>query len=133
ARRGDDLVVIGGGDPAFGDPRLAESRKESVTAVFHRWAESMRTAGMTHIRGALLFDDSIFDSQHVHPHWPADQLLTWYEAPIGGLNLSDNCVTITAAPTQPGQPAKLGMTPANTAIELVNRTTTSSSTHPVAQ
>src|SRR5205085_1357036 len=114
------------------DPRLAELHNQPTTAVFHQWADALKSAGVTHIKGRLLFDDSIFDAQHVHPNWPADQFLTWYEAPIGGLNLADNCVTVTAAPTHPGEPAKLSMKPGNTALKLVDRTKTASSNKPTA-
>lgn len=133
ARCGDDLIVIGGGDPSFGDPKLAESRRQSVTSVFRKWSADLKAAGITHIRGRLVFDDSIFDSSFIHPNWPVDQRQSWYEAPIGGLNLADNCVVVSASPGQPGQPAKLSMTPGNTALTLVNRTTTESSTRPTAQ
>lgn len=122
ALRGKDLVIIGGGDPAFGDPKLAKARGLTITSVFREWAAALRQKGITRIEGRLLFDDSIFDAQHVHPQWPADQHLGWYEAPIGGLNFNDNCVTVNAKPSKPGSPAKLSMTPGNTAMPLVNRT-----------
>ena len=121
ARRGDDLVVIGGGDPAFGDPRLAEQRKTTITATFRRWADALKSAGATRFRGRLVYDDSIFEPRFVHPGWPADQYETWYEAPIGGLNLADNCVTIVAA-VQKGGATSLSMTPANTALKLIDQT-----------
>src|SRR5262249_2296319 len=58
---------------------------------------------------------------------------TWYEAPIGGLNLSDNCVKVDAAPGRAGEPAKLTMTPGNTVLKLVNRTKTASADHLTVQ
>src|SRR5262249_29862356 len=125
--------VIGAGDPAFGDERLAEARGESITAPFHAWADALKRGGVTHINGRLIFDDSIFDAEHVHPGWPADQYQTWYEAPIGGLNLSDNCVKVDAAPGRAGEPAKLTMTPGNALLKLVNRTRTSSENRLAAQ
>jgi len=126
ARRGDDLVVIGGGDPALGDPRLCEARRESATAAFHRFADAVKKAGITHVTGRLVIDTSIFDEQHVHARWPADQHTAWYEAPIGGLNFFDNCVRVMTEPTKAGKPAQLSMTPGNTALSLVNKTRTSS-------
>lgn len=119
ALRGRDLVVIGGGDPAFGDPKLAAARGESITAAFARWAESLKAAGVTRITGRLVFDDSIFDNEFIHPTWPRDQHQAWYEAPIGGLNLADNCVTVSAAPGAKGS-VTLSMSPGNTALKLVN-------------
>lgn len=119
ALRGRDLVVVGGGDPAFGDPKLAAARGESITAVFARWADALRQTGITRVTGRLVIDDSIFDDQFVHPSWPRDQHQAWYEAPIGGLNLADNCVTVSAAPGAKGS-VELSMSPGNTAMRLVN-------------
>src|SRR5690606_38662843 len=39
AVRGDDLVIIGAGDPSCGDPRMAQVAKEPITALFHEWAD----------------------------------------------------------------------------------------------
>ncbi|MEE8170655.1 MAG: D-alanyl-D-alanine carboxypeptidase, partial [Phycisphaerae bacterium] len=124
ARRGADLVVIGGGDPAFGDPRLSKARGEAIAAPLNRWADKLSAEGVQWIAGRLLFDDFIFEERRVHPDWPRDQYQTWYEAPIGGLNLATNCVSVVAAPTAPGQPAALSFSPGNTALSLVNRTKT---------
>jgi D-alanyl-D-alanine carboxypeptidase/D-alanyl-D-alanine-endopeptidase (penicillin-binding protein 4) len=40
----------------------------------------------------VVVDDSIFDREWTHPDWPADQQDAWYQAPVGGLNLNDNCL-----------------------------------------
>jgi D-alanyl-D-alanine carboxypeptidase/D-alanyl-D-alanine-endopeptidase (penicillin-binding protein 4) len=118
--RGDDLVVIGGGDPAFGDPRLAKARDQTTTAAFHRLADALTRRGVTEIRGRLLFDDSIFDGQWTHPNWPANQHQAWYEAPIGGLNLANNCVEVWVEPAAAGTPPVVRMSPGNTALTVRN-------------
>jgi len=120
--RGDDLVVIGGGDPTLGDPKLARARGESTTALFHRWAAALKSAGVTSISGRLLVDDSIFEKRWVHPTWPPGQYQEWYEAPIGGLNFADNCVEVNVAPTQGGAPASVRLSPPNTLMRIVNQT-----------
>jgi len=42
ARRGDDLVIVGAGDPSIGDPRLARAAERSTTAVFQDWAARLQ-------------------------------------------------------------------------------------------
>jgi len=122
AVRGDDLVVIGDGDPATGDAKLAREQGEPITAMFHRWADALRARGITHIRGDLIFDDSIFDAQWVNPQWPPEDHQKAYAAPVGGLNFNDNCIVATVWPaSQPGAPALFELTPRTTLIEIENR------------
>src|SRR5271170_4458379 len=51
---GEDLVVVGGGDPGLGDPKLAEAKGEKVTTVFERWAELLKRAGVTQYRDLIV-------------------------------------------------------------------------------
>jgi D-alanyl-D-alanine carboxypeptidase/D-alanyl-D-alanine-endopeptidase (penicillin-binding protein 4) len=88
---GDNLVLVGGGDPALGDAKLAAETNEKPTAPFEQWADLLHQKGITSYRN-LIVDDRIFDSSWVHPHWPADQRLDWYSAPVGGLNFNANCL-----------------------------------------
>ncbi len=124
AIRGQDLVVIGGGDPTLGDDRLAAERKEPVTAVFRDWAQRLKAAGVQQIPGNIVIDDSLFDRQFTHPNWPPEQHETWYEAPVGALNFADNCVEVSVKPGRAGKPATVTMIPGNTALKIVNKTTT---------
>jgi len=126
AARSKDLVILGGGDPTIGDDELCSARKESITALFHRWAEKLKAAGVTQIAGDIVIDDFAFDRQFVHPNWPGDQYQREYEAPVGGLNFGGNCISVRVSPTKPGQRAKATLVPGNTAIELANKTVTGS-------
>lgn len=69
ARRGNDLIIIGSGDPSIGDPRLRERPDEPITAIFHTWADKLQAAGMTEISGDLIFDDFVFEQQFVPASW----------------------------------------------------------------
>jgi len=92
AKSGGDLVIIGDGDPGFGDPSLCETRP--VTDIFDEWAKALSATGIKEISGKLILDDTIFDRQFVHPNWPADQVNRWYTAPVAGLNFNDNCLDL---------------------------------------
>jgi D-alanyl-D-alanine carboxypeptidase/D-alanyl-D-alanine-endopeptidase (penicillin-binding protein 4) len=98
---GDDLILLGGGDPALGDAKLAASRNESSTAPFEQWADLLKQRGISRYRN-LLVDDRVFDHQFTHPNWPADQRLDWYSAPIAGLNFNANCLDWTPKLTPKG-------------------------------
>jgi len=136
AVRGKDLVVVGSGDPSFGDPRMAAEAKESITAVFHEWAEKLKAQGMTTIEGDFLFDDSIFELQHMHPKWPGwFNLQSWYTAPVGGLNFNDNCVDVLIKPgDQLGRPAQVTLIPPQTPwVKLCNKATTAAKGEPLVK
>ena len=122
ARRGDDLLIVGAGDPGTGDPRLADARGEPITAMFHRWANALRSAGITEVRGRLLFDDSVFEATRTHPSWNPAELAAWFAAPVGGLNFNDNCIDAVVKPAaKPGQPAIVQLTPRTDSVRVENR------------
>lgn len=121
---GQDLVIVGGGDPTFGDERLAAERNVPITAVFHDWADKLKAAGVRRVAGDIVIDDSIFDQNFVHPNWPSDQFQAWYEAPIGGLNFNANCIAVSIRPADGGRQPIAQFIPGNTLLRLVNRTTT---------
>lgn len=91
---GDQLWVVGSGDPGFGDERLEDRSKRSLDQLFDEWAEVLRAHGVTTL-SRIVLDDSVFDDEVRHPDWPANQADRWYQAPVGGLNINDNCLDAT--------------------------------------
>ncbi len=100
ATDGVNLIVIGDGDPGFGDEKLHRSRGETIAAPFERWADALRQRGLTVLPGDLIIDESIFDDQRLHPSWERGDLDNWYAAPVDGLNYNDNCLDIIVTPTK---------------------------------
>ncbi len=98
---GPDLLLMGGGDPGFGDAKLTAAAGETPTTCFEQWAAALHAAGITQYRD-LILDDRVFDSQWTHPDWKAAQLLQEYSAPIGGLNFNANCLDWSAKLTSSG-------------------------------
>jgi D-alanyl-D-alanine carboxypeptidase/D-alanyl-D-alanine-endopeptidase (penicillin-binding protein 4) len=95
-----DLVLIGDGDPTMGDAEYLKKAGWDVTTLFADWAQQMRQKlNLTRVKD-IVIDDSVFDTQFVHPHWPENQLLKRYCAEVGGLNLNINCADfyISAGP-----------------------------------
>jgi len=92
-RVGHSLVIVGGGDPALGDPVLCQRAGWKVTQVFHDWAAQLKKLGISSVHN-IYIDDSIFNHHLFNNKWPtpASQRLDWYEAEVGGLNFAMNCV-----------------------------------------
>lgn len=135
AVRGDDLVIVGGGDPSCGDPRMAQAAEEPVTAMFHDWAHKLQTAGITQVRGELLFDDSIFDDEYILASWRKQfNLLDWYCAPVGGLNFNDNCIDVLCQRGEKnGDPAMVTLIPGTSWITLENKARTAAKGEPIVR
>ncbi|HEX2643312.1 MAG TPA: D-alanyl-D-alanine carboxypeptidase, partial [Thermoanaerobaculia bacterium] len=85
-----DLGVVGGGDPAIS----GRDYDGDSYAVFRDWARELRARGIRRVTGDLYLDDGYFEPMRIHPEWPRDQLAEWYEAPIGALSFSDNCILV---------------------------------------
>jgi D-alanyl-D-alanine carboxypeptidase/D-alanyl-D-alanine-endopeptidase (penicillin-binding protein 4) len=100
-RVGDDLLLLGGGDPALGDSKLAAESNEKPTTVFEQWADQLREKGVISYRH-LIVDDRIFDRDWTNPNWPPKDSLEWFSAPIGGLNFNANCLDFTPKLTARG-------------------------------
>ena len=86
-----DLYLVGDGDPAL-QPRFFESDDES--APLHPFVNYLTSRGIVRIRGDLVVDGSVFDTETTAPGWPEDQLDRHYCAPVGGLSLNGNCLTV---------------------------------------
>lgn len=99
-RRGDDLVLVGDGDPTFGDADYLKAFGWKNTAVFDGWIAQLQKLGVTSVNDVII-DDSVFDEQFFHPDWPTDQLDLYYEAEVGGMNFNANLVELTGNGYEP--------------------------------
>lgn len=115
------MVVLGDGDPGFGDPVLLadtpitmmtpgqevmldnrSGRGElDVDQLLDLWVRSVVNAGITEIED-LVIDDRIFDRQFVHESWPRNQLSRHYCAGVAGINFHSNILSFHPAPTSRG-------------------------------
>lgn len=116
-----DLILIGDGDPAFGDAELLSRSGWDVTTVFKNWAELLKKMNVPAVRNVIV-DDSIFEPLSYHPHWPADhdQWLRRYEAEVTGFNLNANCVDFFMRPTSSGEMARYIMNPDTRYVSVQN-------------
>ncbi len=115
------MMVVGDGDPGFGDPVLladtpiatmapgqevmlehGSGRGElDVDELLDLWVRSVVDAGITEIR-ELVIDDRIFDRQYVHESWPRNQLSRHYCAGVAGINFHSNILSFHPFPTSRG-------------------------------
>lgn len=123
-----DLAVRGAGDPGIsgrldGDPY----------SVFRRWAAALQARGVRRVEGDLYLEHGLFAGPTVHPDWPPEQQMWWYEAPVAALSFSDNCLLLRAwGARRAGAPGVLEVVPRlGGLVELRNglRTTTQRGKH----
>lgn len=100
---GDDLLLIGSGDPALGDPEVLSHMEPPMTAddMLAAVAGGVQRAGVTSVH-SIVVDDRIFDREMVHSGWPADQLDKHYAAGVSGLNFHANVLAFYPSPGPAG-------------------------------
>jgi D-alanyl-D-alanine carboxypeptidase/D-alanyl-D-alanine-endopeptidase (penicillin-binding protein 4) len=102
------LLVVGGGDPNIS----GRFYDDDINAVFDKWAEGLRQAGISRVVGEIVLNASFFDSVGRHPDWPAGQESRWYQAPISALSYNDNVVLVSIRPGgRAGRPAGVSIEP----------------------
>jgi serine-type D-Ala-D-Ala carboxypeptidase/endopeptidase (penicillin-binding protein 4) len=114
-----NLILIGDGDPTFGDVELLSRVGWDVNTVFKNWATGLKQMNLPDVKDVVV-DDSIFDSEFLHPHWPLDQVQKRYMAEVAGMNLNANCVDFYIRTNAPGQLVTALMNPSTQYIHFQN-------------
>ncbi len=113
-RSGDDVVVLGDGDPAFADPDLLSQMSWTapdgtvkkgldVDGLIKIWTDALLAGGVTSI-DELIVDARIFDDVGYQPNWPKDQYKEDYCAEVWGFNFHHNLFYVWPRP-RPGAAA----------------------------
>lgn len=89
---GEDLVIIGDGDPTLGDPVVAKASGGTIYDTLDSWAAALKARGVTQLRDLVL--DNTFFTEGRPPDWPANQRGRWYCAPVSQLSFNDNCLDV---------------------------------------
>ncbi|MHC4415434.1 MAG: D-alanyl-D-alanine carboxypeptidase/D-alanyl-D-alanine endopeptidase [Planctomycetota bacterium] len=133
-RDGDRLIIVGDGDPAFGDPDLLELMQIEdqvgidVETFIGLWVRPLVETGPSRI-AEIVVDDRIFDRQLVHPGWPADQLNRRYCAQVSGFNFHLNVLHFYPRPGSGHRPVLSLFHPYAPWLEPVNRATSRTGVH----
>lgn len=113
-----NLYLKGTGDPTM------------LAADYDALAAKVAAAGITHIGGQLVADDTWFDNQRLATGWEVDDEPYYYDAQVSALTISPDTdydpgsVNVTVSPGAAGQPAKISVTPPNHYLSIVNTATT---------
>ena len=123
-RHGDKLIVIGDGDPAFGDPELLKDmmigtlKGVDVETFVNYWVKAVVDAGMTNV-SEIVVDDRIFDREVSLSTWPGDEP-NRYCPQVAGFNFYGNVVEFFPKPRR-GQSPDIGQSrPAATWLKITN-------------
>lgn len=111
-----DVKIVGRGDPTIG----GRFHDGSATAVLQEWAADLKRAGIKTISGDLIFEYGYFDADYIHPSWPVDQLVNWYEAPIAAFSLQEGCVQVRVLPARNGRPCVVQLEPPTGFVTVQN-------------
>ena len=109
-----DVKVIGRGDPTIG----GRFHDNHATQVLDEWATDLKRAGVKTIRGNLIFEYGYMDAEYIHPTWPADQLVNWYEAPVSAFSMQEGCVEVRVLPSRAGKPCTVQIEPPTSYIDV---------------
>lgn len=120
---GPRLVIIGDGDPAFGDATLLSRHGLDAEKLLDAWIQAIAATGVRQF-DQIIVDDRVFDDNFVHSTWPADQLNQWYCAQVTGLIFNNNCLDLLPEPTTPGQTSRVRIWPDAPIISITNRSVT---------
>ncbi|HUE97149.1 MAG TPA: D-alanyl-D-alanine carboxypeptidase/D-alanyl-D-alanine-endopeptidase, partial [Longimicrobiaceae bacterium] len=115
-----DLVLYGTGDPTISG-RMLPGALTPLRAL----ADSLRSIGVTRIRGDVVGDGSYFDDSWIAEGWREQYRLASYSAPVGALSLAENVVSVRVLPgASAGEPAQIRTTPSTDGLLVQNRVRT---------
>ncbi len=100
---GDRILLVGSGDPAFGDPVILNRSQPPLTIedLLTQLVGAVKQRGPKTI-SEVIVDDRVFDREFVHSSWPIEQLNLWYCAEVGGINVYTNVLAFYPRPAPEG-------------------------------
>lgn len=96
-----DIIIKGSGDPTLGSWRW-ETTKESH--ILYQMVTAMQQAGIKHINGRIIGDDSAYGTQAIPDGWIWEDLGTYYGAGANALCWRENQFDITLKTGAVGTP-----------------------------
>ncbi|MFA9479561.1 D-alanyl-D-alanine carboxypeptidase/D-alanyl-D-alanine-endopeptidase [Phycisphaerales bacterium AB-hyl4] len=123
------LVVLGDGDPAFGDPVLLGRHDPPLVVedLLAQWVNAVVATGQTHFE-SLLLDDRALDREFHHASWPEEQLINRWCAQVAGVNFHQNVIDVQATPnSRSGASPRVEIFPPAPFLQTRNRARTGDS------
>ncbi|MDD2951941.1 MAG: D-alanyl-D-alanine carboxypeptidase/D-alanyl-D-alanine-endopeptidase [Parabacteroides sp.] len=98
-----NLYIKGSGDPSLGSAHLATDHKRFL----QEWISALRKAGIHKIQGAVIADESVFDTEGTSLKWVGEDMGSYYGAGSYGLCVFDNLYKLALQTGAPGTRPKL--------------------------
>lgn len=119
-----DLIVRASGDPSLS----TRFGKTGAVGFFKQWANVLVECGVREVRGDIVVDESLFDTQYLGTGWFWDDEPLAYSAQISAFSINDNCVELrVAANAKAGEPGLVEVIPRTSYVTIMNRTLTTQS------
>jgi serine-type D-Ala-D-Ala carboxypeptidase/endopeptidase (penicillin-binding protein 4) len=116
-----DLIVYGRGDPSF----AARFNNGDYFKGIDDLAGRISAAGVKHVKGDLVGDESYFNGAPQGSGWEWDDLQWSYGAPVSALTVNDNSIDLTVKPAERvGAPVLVTSGPPAPFMTIANRATT---------
>lgn len=88
-----NLYIRGGGDPTLGSAHFSPDKNTYTSeqnTFIPEWIAALRKAGIQEINGAIVADESIFDTEGVSMKWVGEDMGSYYGAGSYGISVFDN-------------------------------------------
>ena len=96
-----NLYIKGSGDPSLGSSHFAPGQNKFLST----WIAALQKAGIKHITGSVISDESIFDTEGVSIKWLLEDMGNYYAPGSYGISIFDNMYKLSlqtgAAGTRP--------------------------------
>ena len=96
-----NLYMKGSGDPSLGSSHFAPGQNKFLST----WIAALQKAGIKHITGSVISDESIFDTEGVSIKWLREDMGNYYAPGSYGISIFDNMYKLSlqtgAAGTRP--------------------------------
>lgn len=96
-----NLYIKGSGDPSLGSSHFAPGQNKFLST----WIAALQKAGVKHITGSVISDESIFDTEGVSIKWLREDMGNYYAPGSYGISIFDNMYKLSlqtgAAGTRP--------------------------------
>lgn len=81
-----NIYIRGSGDPTLGSSDVETDRDKTI----RKWISAIKNKGIIKITGAVIADESIFDTEGISMKWLREDLGSYYGQGCYGLNIYDN-------------------------------------------
>lgn len=119
-----NLYIKGSGDPSLGSSHFAPDRGTYTPAknkFMPEWIAALKKAGIRKINGAVVSDESIFDTEGSSIKWLREDMGNYYAPGSYGLSVFDNMYKLSLKTGVPGsRPVVVGTDPALPSVRFIN-------------